>query len=134
MNDRIEIIEIGLDKNLKEEIMKPAHEADDSIRVEIKGHLAGLRKQSINKKAQKAKKWEGKLDIVFGILKESYDKDPQAFVAKHVIMEALKIEDKELSPTIQKFIKFLRTTKEDKWTMIKKRVKGVTSYALAPFA
>jgi len=132
MQDRIEIIELGLDKDFLKEINGEAKMSDE-ITIKIKGHLEGLKRQTVNKKVLKKKKWEGKLDIVFNLLKESYDKDPNVYVPKTAVVEALECEEKDLSPIMQKFKKYLRTTKEDKWTISKKKVKKITSYALVPF-
>jgi metal-dependent HD superfamily phosphatase/phosphodiesterase len=132
MQDRIEIIELGLDEKFLEEI-EGEMKVSDEIKIKIKGHLDGMKRQTVNKKEHRQKKWEGKLDIIFNILKESYDNDPKSYVPKTTIIEALSCEEKEFSPTMQKFKKYLRTTKEDKWSISKKRLKGVSSYALVPF-
>jgi hypothetical protein len=132
MQDRIEILELGLDEKFLEEIEGEMKVSDD-IKIKIKGHLDGLKRQTVNKKAHRQKKWEGKLDIIFGVLKESYDSDASAHVPKAAIIEAVSCEEKEFSPIMQKFKRYLRTTKEDKWTISKKRLKGVSSYALVPF-
>ena len=133
MNDKIEIIELGLDKDLKKDIEDSAKLSDD-IQIKLKSQVQGLTKQMINKKAQAQKKWEGKLDIIYEILRESYEKNPEEYVPKAVIMEAISCNDKELSGTVLRFKHYLRTTKEDKWTLMRKKIKKVASYALAPFA
>jgi hypothetical protein len=128
----IEIVEIGLDENLKEEIERASLMSDD-IKIKLKGQLDGLKVHKVSKKVKDQRKWEGKLDIVFGILKEAYDEDPKTYIPKTTIMEAISCSEMELSPTIQKFKRYLRTTKEDKWSLSKKKIKGVASYALVPF-
>jgi len=133
MEDKIEIIELGLDEDLKKDIEDSAKLSDD-IQIKLKNQVQGMTKQMINKKAQEKKKWEGKLDIIYEILLESYERDPQKHVPKTTIIEAISCSDKELSSTILRFKRYLRTTKEDKWTLMRKKVRGITSYALAPFA
>lgn len=134
MNDRVEIIEIGLDDDFKNKLAKAAQISED-VQIKIEGHLAGMKVQrSSSKKAQRVRKWEGKMDAVFNVLKEAYDEEPTKMVPKTDIIGAAGCEDKELSPLIQKFKNFLRTTKEDKWTILKKKIKGVIHYNLVPFA
>jgi hypothetical protein len=133
MRDKIEIVELGLDEEFIKQLEDEAKLSDD-IKIKIKGHLDGLKQQNVNKKAIVSQKWEGKFDIIFNILKESYDKDSKGCVAKTIIMETISCTtDKEFSPTMQKFKNYLRTTKEDKWTLLKRKTKGVTGYSLAPF-
>lgn len=132
MRDRIEIVEIGLDEEFLKEIEKEQTLSRD-VQIKIKGHLEGLKKQTATKKNIRQKKWEGKLDIIFDILKESYDKDSSAVVPKNAIIDALSCSDREFSPIMQRFKNYLRTTKEDKWTVVKKKRKNVASYCLAPF-
>jgi hypothetical protein len=132
MQDRIEIIEIGLDKDIKKEIEESTMVSED-IKIKIKGHLDGMKRQTVNKRAIRQREWEGKLDIIFNLLKESYDADPKQSVAKHVIIESVSCSEKEFSPIMQKFKKYLRTTKEKEWAITKRRIRGVTSYALIPF-
>ena len=132
MKDKIEIVELGLDEDFLKE-MDGESKLSDDIKIKIKGHLDGLKKQTVNKKAIKQQKWEGKLDVIFKILKETYDRDPNEHVQKTVIIEAISCSEREFSPTMQKFKNYLRTTKEDKWAISKKKKKGIASYALVPF-
>jgi len=132
MRDRIEIIELGLDEEFMKEI-EGEIELSDEIKIKIKGHLDGLKQQSVNKQAIIKNKWEGKLDVIFGLLKESYDKDPKIGVPKSAIIEAMSCTEKEFSPIMQKFKNYLRTTKEDRWTLAKKKSKKLTTYSLVPF-
>jgi hypothetical protein len=132
MKDRIEIIELGLDESFLKEMEEEAKLSDD-IKIRIKGHLEGLKKQTVTKKAIRQQKWEGKLDLIFKLLKEAYDKDPNEYVPKTAIIETISCSEREFSPTMQKFKNYLRTTQEDKWTISKKKRKGITSYALVPF-
>lgn len=129
---RIEIIEIGTDEKLKKEI-EESSKLPEGMRSMIKEHLDGLKKQPIKTSPEK-RKWEGKLDTIFGVLKEAYDKDPKIFTSKLIVMQSINCDEKDFSPLMQKFKNYLRTTKEDKWTIFKKNVKGISSYALVPFA
>jgi hypothetical protein len=131
--DRIEILEIGLDENLKKEIEEKSNLSSE-IQIKIKTHLDGMKKQPINKRTQQRRQWEGKLDTIFGILEEAYSKDPNELVPKKVLMESIGCEEKDFSPLMQRFKKYLRTTKEDKWVVNKKRRKGGVNYHLVPFA
>jgi len=132
MQDKIEIVEIGLDKDIKKEIEEFSMISDD-IKIKIKGHLDGLKQQSVNKKTIRKNEWEGRLDVIFNLLKETYDGDPSAAVPKAAIVESITCTDKEFSPIMQKFKTYLRTTKERKWVIAKHRRKNITCYALAPF-
>ena len=133
MQDRIEIVEIGLDEEFLKRMEEKVKLSDD-VKIRMKGHLDGLKKQPVNKAAIRQKKWEGKLDVVFGMLKESYDKDPAECIPKTAIIKAISCNDREFSPIMQRFKNYLRTTKEDKWTISKKKRGGIASYALVPFA
>ena len=113
--------------------MEEKIKVNDDVKIRIKGHLEGLKKQTVTKKAVRQKKWEGKLDVIFNILKESYDKDPKGCVPKTAIIEAISCNDREFSPIMQRFKNYLRTTKEDKWTISKKKRKGISNYSLMPF-
>ena len=133
--DRVEIVEIGLDGDFKDKLAKAAQISED-VQIKIKGQLSGMtvQKKSASKKAQRIRKWEGKMDAVFRVLKEAYDEDPAKLVSKDAIIAAAGCEPGELSPLVQKIKRYLRTTKEDKWTMLKKQSKGVAHYYLVPFA
>jgi hypothetical protein len=133
MDDKIVILELGLDEEIRQEIMEPL-EVSDEIRVKIRSQLEGMKRQRSNKEALRRQKWEGTLDILFNMLEEAYATDPQSFVAKSSIIKTLECTDKEFSPIMQRFKKYLRTTKEDKWTIAKKRIKGTVNYALVPFS
>jgi len=132
MQERIEIIEIGLDEEFLRQMEEKVKLSSD-IKIKIKGHLDGLKKQTVSKKEIRRKKWEGKLDVIFNLLKESYDEDPSNVVKKGAIIESVSCTEKEFSPIMQRFKNYLRTTKEDKWTIAKKKRKGETSYQLVPF-
>jgi hypothetical protein len=130
---KVEIIEIGLDETLKLEIERQSMLSND-IQIKLKGQLDGLRPQPINKKETAQRKWEGKLDIIFKILDSARGETPPRYVPKNDLTSAISCDDKELSPLMQKFKQYLRTTKEDKWTLTKRHIKNVTCYSLAPFA
>jgi hypothetical protein len=132
MQDRIEIIEIGLDKNIRKEI-EESTVVSEEIQIKIKGHLDGMKRQTVNKRVIREREWEGKLDIIFNLLKKAYDEDPKQAVPKHAIIESVSCTEKEFSPIMQKFKKYLRTTKEKEWTISKRRIRGVSNYALVPF-
>ena len=130
--DRIEIVELGLDEAFVKEI-EGEMQLSDEIKIKIRGHLEGLKQQTVNKQNLIRNKWEGKLDIIFGLLKESYDKDPKTGVPKTAVIEAMSCTEREFSPLMQKFKNYLRTTKEDKWTLSKRKAGGSTTYSLIPF-
>lgn len=127
---RVEIIEIGLDEEIKKEIERTAV-ISENTKSKVESTIGDIPQP---KKVVEIKRWEGKMDMLFNLLLEHRNKDPKTYVHKSAILASISIADREVSPTIQKFNIYLKTTKGDKWRLIKKRVGGEAGYAIVPFA
>ena len=132
MKDKIEIIRLGLDEKFLKELQTDV-EVSAKMKDAIRGQITKLKRQPINKRQLRQKRWEGKWDILFKILKEAYD-DGTKYVTKTKMINAIDSNDNEWPSAIKKFRDYLRTTKEDKWVVEKKVKRKVTYYFLVPFA
>lgn len=127
--DKIEIVEIGLDEDLAKR-MKEAATISKGTQIRISNQMRKLKK--VSKSTKKKRKWEGKIDKIFNILKEAYDKNE--VVHRDVLLEAAECESKQLPGLILKIRTYLRNTQNDKWVLMKKQVNKTTHYYLCPFS